>query len=395
MDVCPAVSATPGTYESQGSGALRAMEPEAAWRVLSPREAPRVQGLRPVSGLTSAVTGLRKPPALRPGDLVGVVSPSSPGAAVYPHRRERGRAALERLGLRVRFARNALRSEGYLAGTVEERVADLHEMFFDSQVRAIITAIGGNHCNQLLSNLDYERIVSHPKILLGYSDVTVLQLALYTRCHLVSFYGPTLLTGLAEYPEVFSYTERHLRLVLFDPSPLGSLEPAPEWTDEFLDWRTESDLQRPRQRKASKGWRWLRQGRGSGPLLGGCLSSLMHLRGTPYWPRFEGAILFWELSEERPSPADVDAMLMDLELSGALHALSGMVVGRPYGYPADDLPLLDDVILRRTSRWRFPILMDVDLGHTDPVVTLPIGVHATLDSASALLRVDEAGCSPP
>ena len=171
---------------------------------------------------------------------------------------------------------------------------------------------------------------------------------------------------------------------------MGDLTPSAWWTEERLDWSTGEDATRPRRRTPSTGWRWLREGSAQGPLLGGCLESLQHLRGTPWWPEWTGAILFLETSEERPSPDDVDGMLMDYQNMGVFERITGLVVARPYGYSDHEKIRLDEVIIERTASFGFPVLADTDTGHTTPLQTLPIGCHALLDAESNRFAITEA-----
>ncbi|MHB9059863.1 MAG: S66 family peptidase, partial [Bacillota bacterium] len=311
-----------------------------------------------------------KPRALRKGDTIGIISPSSGAAGLFPHRVERGRAALEGLGFRVVLAEHAMGRRGWVSGTPEERAADLHRMFADPSVKGILAAIGGDHSCQLLPRLDFDLIAANPKVFVGFSDVTVLNLAIHARTGLVTFNGPTLMTEFAEYPEAPAYSVEHFLKAVAAPAPIGEavptlapigdLAPAPALTDEFLDWRTKADLTRPRALQPSSGWAWLKPGRGEGPLLGGCIESMQHLRGTRYWPDFRGALLFLETSEDKPSPAWVDGVLADYENMGVLGSINGLVFGRPYGYSDDERAALHRVIVERTRAYSFPVLADVD-----------------------------------
>lgn len=330
------------------------------------------------------------PRPLRSGDTIGILAPSWGGPAAFPHRVERGLVALEALGYRARVAPYAFGSAGHVSGTPEERVSDLHDLFADPEVTAIMAAIGGDHSCHLLPLIDWDLIRHSPKIFIGYSDITVLNLAIHSQTGLVTFNGPALMADLGEYPQPYVYTMDLMRRVLCRPQPAGVIEPAPAWTEEFLDWGGQEDLTRPRAMRPSSGWRWLKPGRGIGPLIGGCLESLQHLRGTPYWPDLEGAILFIETSEERPSPAWVDGVLQDYENMGVFAALHGLLVGRPMGYSEEEKEHLRAIVLERTARYRFPIVSDMDFGHTAPQMTLPIGCQALIDAENHLFSITEA-----
>ena len=223
-------------------------------------------------------------PALGPGATVGVGAPSWCGPALAPHRVRRGAAFLESLGYRVVLAPHIFDEHGWTAGTAEERAADLMAFVADDGVDAIWAAIGGDHACQVLPLLDWERIGARPKVWIGYSDITVLTTAVWVATGLVTFDGPTVMDGLAEFPGPHPYTVDGLRRVLEATAPGAEFRPAPQYTDEFLDWATQQDLTRPRGLQSSPGWRAWRSGAAEGVLLGGCLASLQHLRGTPFFP---------------------------------------------------------------------------------------------------------------
>jgi muramoyltetrapeptide carboxypeptidase LdcA involved in peptidoglycan recycling len=326
-------------------------------------------------------------PRLQVGDTVGIVSPSWGGAGAFPHRVELGIKHLQSLGFNAKVAPNALNRHGYVSDTPERRVEDIHQMFRDPSVQAIISAIGGDHSCHLLPLLDFDLIRSNPKVFMGFSDITVLNIAIWKATGLVTFNGPALLPDFAEYPRMFEYTERYFLKTVCEPGPVGAIEPSPVWTEEFLDWEKKEDLQRPRTLQPSEGWTWLKAGKAGagaaeGVLIGGCLESLHHLRSTPYWPDREdwrGAIFFFETSDEKPLPETVDSALMDYENMGVLEKLGGMLVGRPMKYTSEEKAQLREVILERTASYAFPIVTDMDFGHTAPQFTLPIGCRARLD----------------
>lgn len=242
-----------------------------------------------------------------------------------------------------------------------------------------------HHSNQLLPHLDFDLIRANPKWLQGYSDITVLQYALLNRCGLASFYGPALVPELGEYPEVFPHTDRWLRSAWFGNGSL-EFEPAGEWTEEFLDWDVQADLERAREMEPSEGWVTINGGRANGPIIGGCLETICwHLKGQEDWVQPDGAVFFFETSEEVPSVAHVDAYLTDLEQLGVFESCAGLLVGRPRGYTAQDRADLWEVVGGYARRYGLPALGNFDCSHTDPMVTLPVGVPADLDATARRL----------
>jgi muramoyltetrapeptide carboxypeptidase LdcA involved in peptidoglycan recycling len=337
-----------------------------------------------------------KAPRLRPGDAVGIVSPSWGGASLFPHRLERGVQQLEALGFKVKIGAHARNRLGFVSDTPQNRAADIHAMFVDPDVRAIFSAIGGDHSCHLFPHLDFDLIRAHPKLFVGYSDTHILSVAIWKITGLVTFTGPGVLTDLAEYPSLYDYTRESLLKTLTQAEPPGSLEPSPWWTEEFLDWSEKKDLERPRARQPSTGWVWLKAGQrepSEGVLVGGCLESLQHLRSTRFWPDWEQAIFFFETSEAKPSPATVDGILMDYDNMGVLEELNGLLVGRAMSYSDAEKEALADMLLERTHGYSFPIVMNLDFGHTAPQLTLPIGCRARIDAARRALEISEAAVS--
>lgn len=331
-----------------------------------------------------------KPPRLQPGDTIGIISPSWGGAGLFPHRVELGVKALENLGFRVIFAPHALNHLNYTSDTPENRAQDIHTLFADPQVKAIIAAIGGDHACQLLPLLDFDLIRRNPKIFMGFSDVTVLNIAIWATTGLTTFNGPALLTDFGEYPHLLDYTAQAFRRTLCEAAPVGQLKPAAEWTDEFLDWGQKLDLTRPRAMQPSPGWTWLKTGSAEGRLVGGCLESLQHLRGTRFWPDWQDTILFFETSEEHPSPSRVDGILMDYQNMGVFDGIAGLLVGRPYAYDIAETQAVHDILLERTRRYNFPIVTGMDFGHTSPQFILPLGCTARIDTTRQSVEITES-----
>ena len=338
-----------------------------------------------------------RPPRLRAGNTIMIVSPSAPLAGLLPDRLRRGRVMLHTMGFKTILGRYALRVTDHTAGTPRQRAADIMEGFRRKDVGGIICAIGGDHANQILPYLDFPFIRRHPKVFVGYSDATVLHFAFQMQARLVTFYGPSVMNQFAENPVILPYTRKWFESSTMSAQPLGRVQPSPRWTDETLDWFVNADLKRPRKLRRNPGWRWLRSGRASGTLVGGCLASIMHLRGTKYWPKFLGNILVIETSE---SEADfskgvqlstIDSHLTDLQLSGVFDGISGLIIGRPFSYSADQLKQFVHIIRERTKHYTFPVLYNVDFGHTDPMITIPLGVRGSLQSATNLFSIDQSG----
>ena len=334
------------------------------------------------------------PRRLSRGDTVAVVSPSGPGIAWWPHRAQRGISYLESLGLSVRMMPSAAKnSSDGKAGTPQERAEDLNIAFEDDSISGILCSIGGTSSHELVELVDYGLVSRKPKIFQGYSDVTVLHWALAKYANLRTFYGPMLTTGLAEYPRVFPYTDHWLQSAWFSAS-LEPFKPALEWTEEFLDFFQQLDLTRPRIMNASTGWVWLREGRADGWLMGGCLDVISsEVVNTDRWFNPSGSILLLEPSSDVNSLEQIDSCLHVLETAGVFSTIAGLVFGRPKHLPQSEIIGLQKLIQVRTSASQIPILASVDCSHTDPMLTLPFGALAQLDSNQDLFAIQEPATS--
>lgn len=287
------------------------------------------------------------PPPLSRGDLIGVTAPAGP---VETAALEAGIAYLEARGYRVRRGKSLQRRHGYLAGTDADRLNDLNAMLADPEPAAIWFARGGYGAGRIVGDLDLEPLGRAPKALIGYSDLTVVQAAVWLRHRLVTYYGPM----IAE----LGVSGR------FDEPSLWECLAGGVGSGHALD------------RGAV-----LRPGSGEGPLLGGCLSLLVSLIGTPWDLPTDGAILFWE--EVNEEPFRIDRMLGQLRHAGKLDRLQGMVVGRLVGCePRDGAAALGiEEILRTHLRGTdYPVILDLPAGHADAKLTLPLGRKARLES---------------
>ncbi|MHA3701408.1 S66 family peptidase [Jatrophihabitans sp. YIM 134969] len=337
-----------------------------------------------------------RPPVLRPGDTVAVISPSAGLTQVFAPRFGRGLAALRaKFDVEVVLAPNAGRDNAFLHDHPEARADDVHWALGEPSVTALVCAIGGDDAVRLVPHLDLTLIRENPKVLMGYSDPTILHLA-WRAAGVVSFYGPGILAGFDENGGLWEHTEQSVRQTLFSTEPVGPLHPAPEWTEEFLDWHDES-LQRPRRRVPNGGWTWLGgDAVVEGPLVGGCLEVLAMALASPVWPAaesFDGAVLFFETSEEAPSVDQVKYFLRAIGGGGVFERLGAVVVGRPMHYPLRDTFAQYEVtaaVAREFGRPDLPIVAGFDMGHTVPHTVLPLGMPVRLDPVSRTVTLPEA-----
>jgi muramoyltetrapeptide carboxypeptidase len=296
-----------------------------------------------------------RPPPLRIGDRIGIAAPGGPirGEAV-----ETGVAYLKARGYHPVFGKNLIRRHAYLAGTDRERLEDFQAFLDDRDLGAIWCARGGYGSARIVSDLDLDRLRRHPKALVGYSDITVLQSAVYRKLRLETFHGP-LVSELGD-PALFD-----------EPSLWMALS----GDVRGLGWPIPSSSV-------------VRAGVGEGPLVGGCLSLLVGLVGTPYEAPTDGAVLFWE--EVHEEPYRIDRMLGHLRLAGRLRNLRGMLVGRLVDCapqdPRNDIPLRE-ILETHLAGTDYPVVIDFPAGHCPAKTTLPLGRTVRIDTASLTLAV--------
>lgn len=289
-----------------------------------------------------------KPRALHRGDKVGIVAPAS---NVKREALDAGCDGLRRAGYEPFYFESILERDLYFAGSVERRARELEDMFVRDDVRAIVCARGGYGSNYLPPKLDPAKIVSHPKILVGYSDITTLLCCIADSANFVTFHGPMVAKdfALADGVDMDSWQ-----------NALGAL---PEW-----------------EIGEGSGVRPLVPGCGEGLLYGGCLSMLVASIGTLHEIRTAGMILF--LEDIAAKPYQIDRMLMQLKLAGKLTDVRGIVFGEMIDCrqsPTQDYTL-EEVVLRVVGDLRIPVAFGMRSGHVSRAnITLPIGVRARLE----------------
>lgn len=311
---------------------------------------------------------------------MAVVSPSSPVASFVPRRFARGVAFLESKGFKVRVMPHARARAGHVAAPAAACARELMEAFRDPAVGMLLCTVGGFNSNRLLEHLDFGDIARHPKILMGYSDITALLNGIHARTGLVTFQGPALLPQFGEFGGMLEPAWRSFEAVVMrGEAPLG-IRPSATWTDEMTRW-DEAD-NRPRVMKPNPGHRVVRSGRAEGRLVGGNIQTLLTLLGTPHWPGVGGRILFLE-EDEAETPATVHRMLSQLRAMGAFREAAAVLLGRFHSAvaftPQDSLEAMLEEVLDGVG---IPVLSGMDFGHTDPLITLPLGCMARVDTGA-------------
>ncbi|HAV23622.1 MAG TPA: LD-carboxypeptidase [Bacteroidetes bacterium] len=305
------------------------------------------------------------PPHLRKGDLIALIAPAS--TPVASERIDGGVKYLERLGYSVVAGKHALDVNGYLAGTDEARLEDLNGFIRDKRVKAIIAIRGGYGTPRLLRGVDYAALKKNPKIIVGYSDITGLQLAIFKKTGLITFSGP--MSGVEMWKEIDPYTEEHFWKMIGTPAKTTLLKNPDE-----------------------EPVRVLKAGSGTGRLIGGNFSLLMSLMGTPYCPSMKGVVLLAEDVDE--APHRIDRMLAHLRNAGYLRSAAGMLFGKfsdcVPSDPSKPHLTVDQVIAEYAKDVGGPVLANVQYGHIPKKLTMPLGAKCRIDGAKGSVEIVES-----
>jgi muramoyltetrapeptide carboxypeptidase len=310
------------------------------------------------------------PERLRPGDTVGLIAPAS--APEDANAIDRSIAILREMGFKVLPGRHVRKRWGFLAGRDAERAEDLMRMFTDRRVKGIFCARGGYGAARLLPLLDYGVIRQNPKVLVGYSDITSLHCALLKKSNLLTFHGPMPVSYPAK-NGMSEFSHQSLWRTITEPTPAGSI------------------CAGYRRKTASI----IRRGKVSGELIGGNLTVLCTLMGTPYAPVFRNKILFLEEVDEKPYY--VDRLLTHLLNAGALGQVAGVAAGifqncvDPKAARAKEYrQTVEDVLRERLLPLKVPVVTGLPFGHGPHNATLPVGGRATLDANTGDLMITRA-----
>lgn len=309
-----------------------------------------------------------KPKKLEKGDSVGIIAPSE--AISNRNALKSGVRILENQGFKVVLGRNIFkRHSDYMAGTDKQRANDLNKMFANKKIKAIFCLVGGSSANRLLPLIDFNTIKKNPKIFVGFSDITTLLIAIYTKTGLVTFYGPNITSGYRKEGIYLSsaYTLKNLLKLLMNSQPFGQIHKKTKW------------------QTLKKG------GIVSGRLLGGNLEVFLNLSGTEFFPKLENSIFFWE--ELGEGIYDIDFFLNHLRLIKDSNKIKGMLIGKiidlqNIGYK--NTLSFEQTLIEIFKDFDFPIVYNADFGHIKDFATLPIGIKAKLDSNKATLEILES-----
>lgn len=300
-----------------------------------------------------------KPKSLNYGDMIGIIAPASP---VNEEKIERAMDILCSLGYRVKLGKSTRKEYGYLAGIDQERAGDLEQMFLDPEVKAIFCLRGGYGSSRLLDKIDYGKIRRHPKIFVGYSDITALHIAIHQFAGLISFHGP-MAAELPDRNEVKSW--HNLQAVCS-----GAGQPCYQGNKRFIS---------------------IVPGKAEGVLTGGNLSLLCSTLGTPFEIDTRERILFIEEVDEEVYK--IDRMLTQLRLAGKLDQAKGIILTDfrlPNSRTNKPVIPLQEMVHDLLAPLEIPCFYGLSVGHCRPNFTLPIGVRVGMDANQGVLRILES-----
>jgi muramoyltetrapeptide carboxypeptidase len=305
-----------------------------------------------------------KPARLEKDGVIGIISPAS--APEDLTRIQKGVTYLESLGYRVEVGKNAEKYNGYLAGTDDQRAEDIHYMFKKKEIKAILCTRGGYGAGRLLNILDYNLIKKNPKIFVGYSDITALQMAFLNKCRMVTFAGPMIAVDF--WNEISTYTEEMFWKVITSGKKYGKIK-------------------NPDDEK----YYTLNKGKAESEIAGGNLALITSMLGTPYLPSFKNKILF--LEEIGEAPYRIDRMLGQLKSAGILKEVSGVLLGRfkdCYDSDSNEHSLtLNEVIEDYFSKIDIPVMYNVKHGHIKDNMTLAWGIKYKMNTVTGNFEMTE------
>ena len=297
-------------------------------------------------------TEIIKPARLSPGDIIGIAAPAGPFEI---EKFERGLTAIKDMGFEVLVPDNLQQPERYLAGSDTWRASVLNDLFKAPDVKGIICARGGYGSIRILERMDFDLFRHHPKIFLGFSDISALISSITTQSCLTAFHGPNVTTlGMASPQTKTSFYEAVT-------------------SDQALDIRSQKT-------------RVISPGIGTGIVSGGNLATLCHLVGTPYSPTYRGCLFVMEDIEE--APYKIDRMLFQMKMAGCFLGLSGVAIGS--FQDCGRYEGICDIVKNIFADIQIPILGGFEIGHGDDNVTIPMGIRATLDTDQGALLYQES-----
>lgn len=311
------------------------------------------------------------PEKLKKGDEIRIIAPSRSLSIISQEIQEIANKRYSELGLKLTFGKHVKEIDDFNSSPISSRIEDLHQAFADKNVKAIITVIGGFNSNQLLKYIDWELIKNNPKIFCGYSDITILNNAIFTKTGLVNYSGPHYSTfGQKLY---FDFTLDYFKKCLMSEDQF-EIKPSESWSDDL--WFIDQDKRSPVD---NKGFLAINEGEAKGTILGANLCTFNLLQATEYFPDLSDSVLFLE-DDAGSLPHFFDRDLQSLIHLPDFNKVKGLAIGRfQKGSKITD-ELLIKIIKTKKELDNIPVVSNVDFGHTDPKITFPVGGEVELSA---------------
>lgn len=318
------------------------------------------------------------PDKLKVGDEIRIIAPALSYSIFSEELKSIANKRFEDLGLKLSFGKHINEKNDFTSSSIESRIEDLHDAFNDKNVKAIFTAIGGANSNQLLKYIDWELIKNNPKIFCGFSDITALNNSILAKTGLVTYSGPHYSTlGQKLYVD---YTLDYLKKCLMNNEPFEIKQSESRSDDE---WYKDQDK---RNLIKNNGWLVINEGKAIGTILGANLCTFNLLQGTEYMPDLNNSILFLE-DDYLTNPETFDRDLQSLTHLPDFNKVTGIVIGRFQNKSNVTNNLLNQIIKTKKELNNLPVIANVDFGHTDPKITLPIGGTVEINANSTNSKI--------
>lgn len=323
---------------------------------------------------------------LKAGDSIGIFSPSSPITYSCPKRFKRAKQYLQDKGFNIIEGNLTGKHDFYRSGTIKERAEELNELIRKPEIKCIMSTIGGMNSNSILPYIDYEAFKRNPKIIIGYSDVTAILLAIYAQTGISTYYGPALVASFGELPPFDDCTYKYFEEIIVDEIKIPYVFEIPEcWTDEYIGWETQDRSKEKRENK----WITVNEGVVRGRIIGGNLNTIQGIWGSKYMPEIKnGDILFIE--DSLKDIATIEKSFSLLKVNGVFDKISGIILGKHELF--DDLKTGRrpyEILLEVLGDSKIPFIADFDCCHTHPMLTLPIGCDIELNATEKKISIIE------
>jgi muramoyltetrapeptide carboxypeptidase LdcA involved in peptidoglycan recycling len=309
------------------------------------------------------------PAKLKKGDEVRIITPARSLAIIGKESREIADKRFEEMGLKLTYGQHVMESDDFDSSTIESRIEDLHEAFSDRAVKAVITVIGGFNSNQLLKYIDWNLIKNNPKIFCGFSDITVMNNAIFAKTGLINYNGPHY-SSFGQKLHMDYTVEYFKKCLLSDES--FEIAASDKWSDDM--WFVDQDK---RKLEDNPGYLVINSGRADGTLIGGNVNTLNLLQGTEYFPDITDSVLFIE------DDAGTAPHIFDRDLQSLIHLpdfgkVRGIAIGRFQKESKISDELLKKIIGTKKELDKLPVIANADFGHSDPKITFPIGGEVSI-----------------